>query len=99
MRLWELEGGDGGEIGQAFVGGGGGGGGGGGEGGGGGGGGGGDILDDEDDDNALADQGQAGAARQNRGLGLRRFLQMVQNDEEDGWDSDEMDDAEDFQDL
>lgn len=93
MRLWELEGGDDGEIGQAFAGGGGrerreGGGG------------GGDIFaDPEDDDNALADQDQAGPARQNHGPGLRRFLQMVQNDEEDGWDSDEMDDGDEFQGL
>lgn len=88
MRLWELEGGDGGEIGQAFIGGGG-------EGGGGDEGG--DIVDMMDDD--LADGAQAGAVRQNHGPGLRRFLQMVQNDEEDGWDSDEMDDADEFQGL
>lgn len=28
--------------------------------------------------------------------GLQRFLEMVQNDEEDGWDSDEMGDDEEF---
>jgi len=37
------------------------------------------------------------AVAQNNGPGLQRFLQMVQNDEEDGWDSDEMSDVDGFQ--
>lgn len=114
MRLWELEGGDDGEIGQAFAGGGvdv-------------------DSDESDDDevrgpigappvpdapvvardneppapvvarDNepaAPVRRGPAAAAQQNGGPGLQRFLQMVQADEEDGWDSDEMDDADGFQ--
>lgn len=38
------------------------------------------------------------AVQQNGEPGLQRFLQMVENDEEDGWDSDEMDYADEFQD-
>ena len=105
MRLWELEAGDGGDIGQGFAGGmgeim--------------------DELDDdpfeaiEEDPPPLApappmianppplarEQGQRNGAAQPavRGGGrrqdpaLQRFLQMVQDDEEDEWDSDEMED-------
>lgn len=103
MRLWELEGGDDGEFGQAFAGGGqnvah-------------------DIDSDNDDEDGPLGLPQApmvpavarnneppapaprippAAVAQNNGPGLQRFLQMVQNDEEDGWDSDEMGDADGF---
>ena len=116
MRLWELEGGDDGEIGQGF---------------GGGGGGlpmdfddGDDDDDDVDDDSDGNDDGwpeapievrlPQGPARvppvrpqapvqhalgvivrrqnDNGAPGLQRALQMIQDDEEDDWDSDEMED-------
>ena len=101
MRLWELEGGDDGDFGQAF----------------GGGRGNAPLVDDESDDdeppnampqvpvNPPAARNNAHVARaaraqpvvpaQNGGPGLQRFLQMVVNDEEDEWDSDEMEEGND----
>ena len=43
---------------------------------------------------APAQRGQPGAGPDNNGPGIQRFLQLVQNDEEDEWDSDEMSDEE-----
>ncbi|MCJ1277014.1 translation termination inhibitor protein itt1 [Puttea exsequens] len=110
MRLWELEGGDDGEIGQDFGGAGwvplG------------------DEFDDEGDgpdedpvplfnrlpaapappappqiaaaENLRRQPAvRAPAERQNIRAGLQRALRMIQNDEEDEWDSDEMDDEDD----
>ena len=95
MRLWELEAGDDGDFGQAFGGGGvphdi--------------------ETDDEDElfderpgdqpvrrnnENAApAQPAPLAAAIPNGDPGLQRFLRMVQNDEEDGWDSDEMDEGD-----
>ena len=97
MRLWELEAGDGADIGQGFAGGGGGilmd-----------------DIIEDDDgDDHApIIEHGQGmpndrgaaegqqqngnGHGNGNGNPGLQHFLQLVRNDAEDEWDSDEMDD-------
>ena len=97
MRLWELEGGDDGEIGQAFGGGradlpl---------------------DHDSDDEDEIVPDPphpllpplirqyapllrpAPAAPVAHNVAPGLQRFLQMVQNDEEDDWDSDEMDESD-----
>ena len=102
MRLWELEGGDDGEFGQAF----------------GGGRGIGPLVDyDSDDDDegppnimpqvpvnppvvrnnapvAHPPRAPAVVHAQNGGPGLQRFLQMVVDDEEDEWDSDEMEEVD-----
>ena len=127
MRLWELEAGDDGEIGQGFGGGnpgipsdddd--------------------DDVDDSDDDDIeleinvvpappevrpppvrppdvvvrlppparpgglqaadppRARQGGGGAVQNQNGAGLHRFIQMAQNDEENDWDSDEMEEEDD----
>lgn len=96
MRLWELEGGDDGEFGQAFAGGGQ------------------DVhLDiDSDDEDGLPDVAlqapvqrpvvrnlAAAAGAQNAGPGIQRFLAMAQNDDEEGWDSDDMDGPDEGWDL
>lgn len=104
MRLWELEGGDDGEFGHAFAGGGanaphepdidsdeedG-------------------PLDLPEEPMVpavarniepppAAHRPPPAAVALDNGPGLQRFLQLVQNDEEDGWDSDEMGDADAFQ--
>lgn len=93
MRLWELEAGDGADVGQGFAGGvpmaa--------------------EAQDEEPPPDRAEDLrlnvfpaqgGQRVQGQPNGNAGLQRFLQLVQDDEEDEWDSDEMDDDDDADEL